>query len=338
MQSPINLASSRLHFDAYVVDAHIDSILDSAGGVHWETGRSRPIRRLGSRSTSGHADIPRLREGGVDLQVFALFAEPQYKPHGCLKRVLQLIDVFYSELESNKDEVAPVSNYDDIGRARRSGKLAALLSIEGGEALEGSLSNLRAFYRLGVRAMTLTWNDRNEIADGVKEAATGRGLTEFGREVVKEMNKLGMIVDVSHINERGFFDVLETSTSPTIASHSNCKALRDHPRNLTDDQIRAIADRDGVIGITFVPEFLSTGEGTLEMVIDHIDHVVKVAGVPFVGLGSDFDGFEPITRGLEDVTRLPGLTERLLSRGYREDEVRSILGENFLRVFSRTLM
>ena len=240
---------------------------------------------------------------------------------------------------AHEDKLMFFTKVSDVREAERKGKVAAMLSIEGGEAVEADLGVLRMLHRLGVRAMTLTWNGRNQIADGAAEARTKGGLTNFGVELVGEMNRIGMVVDVSHISDAGFFDVIETTTKPIIASHSNCRALCNHRRNLTDEMIKALADKGGVMGMNFAPDFIDGRKenATLERLLDHVGHVVKIAGVDHVGLGSDFDGIETTPKGLEDVARMPYLTEGLIKKGYKEDYILKILGENFLRVFSEVI-
>jgi membrane dipeptidase len=280
-----------------------------------------------------------MKEGGVDVQFFAVFIEDIYKPDRSLKRTLQLIDCFYREIEKNQNDISLITNYNQIKEANKTGKIAAILSIEGGEALEGDLGVLRVLYKLGVRLLTLTWNQRNQIADGISESRTGSGLTEFGLKVIDEMNDLRMLIDVSHLSETGFWDVIKRSKAPIVASHSNCYALCPHLRNLKDEQIKALADKGGVIGITFVPNFLTQEKRktTVEDVVKHIDYLIEKVGVDYVGLGSDFDGTDGLPLGLEGVDKIPNITEELLDRGYEEKDIKKILGENFLRVFKEVV-
>ena len=307
------------------MDGHIDTLVAV----------DRQHRSLATRSDVGHADVPRLVAGGVDVQFFACYIEPQFKPDRGLQRVLQLIDRFYRELGGCPDLAAPAADYDDIVATVAAGKLAAVLSVEGGEAVGYDLANLRLLHRLGVRVLGLTWNQRNAIADGVGETRTGGGLSNFGVEVVREMNRLGMVVDVSHLAEAGFWDVLEVSTKPVLATHSDARALCDHRRNLTDGQIRALAAGGGAMGMNFAPDFLSaTGQASVATVLDHIDHIVSLVGPGHVGFGSDFDGIGTPPAGLEDATRLPAITEGLVARGYRDEDILAILGGNFLRVLA----
>jgi membrane dipeptidase len=254
-------------------------------------------------------------------------------------RALQQIDVFHSEMKKNSKRIALCTTFSEIKNTVEKGKISAVLSIEGGEPLMGDLRILRTFYRLGVRSLGLTWFPRNRLADGSWEMSSKSGLTTFGAEVVEEMNKLGMIVDVSHINEPGFWNVMEVSKSPIIASHSNCKALCDHHRNLTDDQIRAIAEKKGVMGITYVDAFLDKQpeKVSIERVLDHIEHAVKLVGAEHVGLGSDYSGLRLGMKGLEDMTKVPDITKGLVSRGYSESDIENILGGSFLKVYKNVL-
>ncbi|HSL94253.1 MAG TPA: dipeptidase [Bacillota bacterium] len=322
------MQAARLHAESLVVDAHCDTVL-------------RMIRSdfaLGEEHPDGHIDLPRLKRGGVDLQFFALYIEPQFKPDRSAKRVLQLLDAFYREQAANADALSVALSVSDIKEARQQGKVAALLSIEGGEALEGDLGVLRMMHRLGVRAIGLTWNQRNEIADGVGEKSAGGGLTDFGRQVVTEMNRLGMIVDVSHLSERSFWDCIETSRQPIIASHSNAKALCGHVRNLTDDQIVALAKNGGVMGINLSSEFLvQEGQASIADVVRHIDHICALVGPEHVGLGADFDGIKEPPFGLMDVSQFPALTEALVEHGFDEIFIKGFLGGNFMRVIETVI-
>ena len=318
----------RLHSQALVFDAHADTVaLDVVEGR----------RRLGETGKGGHVDLPRLRAGGVGVQVFTLFVPPSVPPAWNTLRALEILDALAAELAAHPDAFLWVWRGADIDRARRERRIGVVVTLEGCEVLAGSLAVLHAFYRLGVRAAGLTWNVRNELADGVGEPR-GAGLTAFGRRVVEEMNALGMVVDVSHLATQGFWEVLELSRHPVVASHSNAYALCPHRRNLTDEQIRALAQKGGVVGINFFPGFLrEDGRASLEDVVRHIDHVVSLVGPDHVGLGSDFDGISATPQGLEDVSCLPALTEALVRRGYPDDAILKILGENFARVFRQVL-
>jgi membrane dipeptidase len=318
--------ATALHHNSIIFDGHCDTLLEILSGK----------RKFDERSTEGHIDLPRLREGGVTAQVFAIYLEDWYLPAGAVKQTLRLLDVLYRELAAHPEALTLATQAADIEAAKRAGKVAAVVGLEGAEALEGDLGTLRMFYRLGVRLLTVTWSRRNQAADGVGEARTGGGLTNFGLEMVQQCNELGILLDISHLAPAGVRDVLEASSQPVIASHSNAYALCAHPRNLSDEQLLAVARKGGVVCMVFVPSFITTDrkEASLEKLLDHIDHIVRVAGIDHVGLGSDFDGFDPPPPvGLEDVTHLPGITAGLVQRGYSEADVRKIIGENLLRVF-----
>jgi len=315
-----------LHKRCIVFDAHNDLLQGVLAGK----------RKMACRQSQGHSDIPRLLEGGVTAQVFALFVPTRELSAGPFRYTMHLLDAFFKELEEAGGQMLLATSPAHIRRAKEEGKLAAVLSIEGAEGIEEDLALLRILHRLGVRMVGLAWSRRNKAADGVSESGPDEGLTEFGRELVRELNRLGIIIDVSHLAPRGVAEVLELSEAPVVASHSNAYALCPHYRNLTDEQIKGIADKGGVVGVTFVPHFLTPGEeeASIEHLLDHIDHIVKVAGVEHVGLGSDFEGFHNSPpRGLEDATCYPHITAGLLRRGYDEEAVEKIMGGNFLRVF-----
>jgi membrane dipeptidase len=338
-----------LHKKSLVVDFHCDAVLatlpDSAYII--ESGAKR---NLHERSSHGHVDIPRLVEGGVDCQVFSHFVEPIYNPVAPA-RMLQVLGYSLQEI-GKSDKVALVSKYDDIIK-NNGERVSIIVGFEGGEAIGQDLRILNIFYRLGLRRLTLTWNNRNAIADGVSWQRGKGGLTEFGYEVVSECNRLGIIVDVSHITDQGFWDTLEASKNPIIASHSNCRALCGSMRNLKDEMIKALAEKGGVMGVNYVPFFLTdintaklragdvderkkTESVTVDRVVDHIDHIVEIQGdTNHIGLGSDFDGVPAIAGGLEDASKLPNLTKALVVRGYSDDDIEKILGGNFLRVIRK---
>jgi membrane dipeptidase len=318
--APAEISPLEVHRSATVVDLHVDTLLDIQAGR----------RTLGERSTRGHVDLPRLRDGGVGVQVFAAYIAP-HEAARAVSRALELLRAFHASAAANAVMISLATTVEEIEQVRRAGRIAAVLSIEnGGDALARDIRVLDEFYRQGVRMVGLTWNSSNPMGDG----ALGRdhsGLTDLGRAVLRRMEELGIIVDVSHLSEAAFWDAVRATRGPLVASHSNAAALRPHPRNLTDEQLRAIAARGGVVGVNFYPEFL--GEATLERVLDHIDHMVKVMGIDHVALGSDFDGIPQTPRGLEDVSRLPNLTAGLLRRGYTTEQIHKILGANALRVF-----
>ncbi len=339
--------ANRLHRASIVVDTHNDI--------------TSPITDegfdLGARDTSGkiQTDIPRMKEGGLGAEFFSIYVAAKYaKEGGAARRALDMIDGVYEQVRRHPESLQMAYTVADIRRARRTGKIAALMGIEGGHAIEDSLSALRQFYKLGIRYMTLTHTNTNNWADsagGISVQAEKRhgGLSDFGREVVAEMNRLGMMVDISHVGDETFWDVIEATKSPVIASHSSCRALTNVPRNLTDDMLRAVAKNNGVVMVNFYNGFINTeyakpGDppptkaaetATLDMLMAHFEHVIKIAGINHVGIGSDFDGVDGLLPpGMEDISKLPTITYELLKRGYSEADVKKALGENLLRVMA----
>jgi len=279
-----------------------------------------------------------MKKRGKYVQFFAAFISPEYYGGRAMKRAIELIDKFYEQWKTYKDDMMLCCNYNDIVTSLNENKVAAILSIEGGEALQGSLAALRMFYKLGVRSICLTWNNRNEIADGVAEGITGGGLTNFGREVVREMNRLGMLIDLSHISERGFWDVITLSQQPVILSHSNARAVLNHRRNVTDEQIKAVKENGGVIGINLYPYFLNqAGVHSVSDAIRHIEHIISIAGEDHVGIGADFDQMEPVFDGIDGVKYIENIIEELLKMNYTTDIVSKIAGGNFLRVIKQVM-
>jgi membrane dipeptidase len=337
----------KLHREAIVIDTHNDitsAITDDGFD-------------MGAKDTSGknQTDIPRMKEGGLDADFFAIYVAAKYaKEGGAARRALDMIDGVYEQARRHPESLEMAFTSDDIRRIHKTGKIASLMGIEGGHAIEDSLSALRQFYRLGVRYMTLTHTNTNNWADsagGINNPAEKRhgGLSDFGREVVREMNRLGMMVDVSHVADDTFQDVIETTQAPVIASHSSCRALTNVPRNLTDDMLKALAQNRGVVMINFYNGFINTeyarpgaqapakpaNVATMEMLIQHFEHAIKVAGIDHVGIGSDFDGVDGmLPGGMEDVSKLPAITYELLKRGYSDADVKKVLGGNMLRVMA----
>lgn len=314
-----------LHFDALVIDGHCDSIGDQLQQGRW----------LGERSSRGHLDLPRLRAGGIDAQFFACFVPVPFQRHGAVTHAMERLDQLHLLAERHPDRFLIARTANDIRRAKAEGKIAGILGLEGAEALDASIGVLRQFYRLGVRNLGLAWNHRNAACDGAAEVRANGGLTNFGVRVVESCNELGMLIDVSHLSPAGLADVLATSQQPIIASHSNAKALCNHVRNLTDEQMEGIAVRGGVVGVTFVDAFLrNDGAPTVDDVIGHIEYMLARIGPDHVAIGSDFDGCDP-PRDLGDATRYPAITARLQTRGHSEATIRKIIGGNYLRVFER---
>lgn len=357
--------AQQINRSAIVIDTHVDTLQRILIGN----------KSIGGRLPDGMIDIPRMREGGMKGEFFSVWIDSVYSGDSATRRALQLIDAMYRTIAANPKDLELARDAADILRISKKGMVAALMGIEGGHAIHGDLGVLRMFHRLGVRYMTLTWANSNEWAGSSGDTGRDRGLTDLGRDVVREMNRIGMIVDISHVSDKTFWDVMAVASKPVIASHSSCRVLCDVPRNMTDDMLRAVAKNGGVVGINFNSGFIDpefnkrdsasgrnqlaaftidqfggdvdklaaarysvfetpdpTPRPPLEKLIDHIDHAVKIAGVDHVGIGSDFDGVSSVPLGVDDVSKLPVVTEALLRQGYSERDVRKILGGNFLRV------
>ncbi len=314
--------AKKFHENTEVVDLHCDTMhLVTTGKL-----------KLMDWNKTGHVDVPRLKAGGVKYQVFAAWGEGQPEP--TWKIAYETLKAFRDIVNQNINEISIVERWDDIQRCRKDNLIGAILGMESGMLLNGKLDRLYTIYDLGVRILTLTWNGRNQIADGVGVEGEKKGLTQFGREVVKSMYELGMIVDISHLGEPGFWDCIEYVESPIIASHSNCYALCPHPRNLKDAQIKAMAEKGGVIGVNFYPAFLGDPVD-VSRVCDHIDYIANIVGIDYIALGSDFDGMDVTPKGLEDVSKFPNITAELIVRGYSDDDICKILGKNALKIFKR---
>lgn len=373
--------AARIHASAIVIDTHED--------VPYRLEEKWADIGVRGAEGKGQVDVPRLKEGGVTGAFFAAYVPASFaKSGGSARETLELIDVIH-RLADSKPALVFADSPEGIRAAKRDGKTAVLIGIEGGHAIESSLGALSAFARLGARYMTLTHTNTNDWADSSgsffgwdvdpKTLAVHNGLTDFGREVVLEMNRLGMLVDVSHVSDKTIEDVLAVSKAPVFASHSSCRALASMPRNLTDAQIRAIAARGGVVMVNvsstfldqkvvddFVRQKASLAPQVAEVrkkyagdapriekeidklvsdlrrpranwtaAVDQIEHVLQIGGPESAGLGTDFDGIEDPPTGLEDVSKLPRITEELLRRGHSEAEVRGVLGENFLRFWEK---
>ena len=323
-------AASELHRRSIVVDLHNDFLLK----VDWFRRdflrRGRP--QIVYTPFFTDLDLHRCREAGVDSLGFALWAgrrRPQFAD------VSRLLDHLEATVARAPDALVIATSAQEIEAARAAGKIAAFVGIEGGQAIEDDLAKLRALHRRGVRYMSLTWNTSPSWArgSGERRRSPEDGLSPFGRDVVREMNRLGMLVDVAHASDKTFWDIVETSAVPVFDSHAGAHAIKPHHRNLKDDQIRAIAKSGGVIGIIFCSTFLGSFRAGLDVVVDHIDRFVQQGGPTCVALGSDFDGFVPLPSGMKDVRDLPRLTERLLARGHSERDVEGYLGRNFMRYF-----
>ena len=338
--------SDSIHDEAIVIDTHSDTLLRMAD-PEWDFMETHD---------DGHMDYPRAVAGGLNAVFLAVFFGNQTgKDAGtAAKKALITIDHVHRLAEKNPDRIALARSARDIRRASAEGRLAVLIGIEGGHIIDNSLELLRTYHRLGARYMTLTHSFHHDWADSAgiyDELPVGNGgLTEFGREVIREMNRIGMMVDISHVSDDTFWDAYEVSSAPIVATHSGARAVCDHRRNLSDEMIKAIAEKSGVVQVVFFPGFLDPGyrENTsasgkagggndaygmpVSILIDHIEHITDLVGVKYVGLGGDWDGVSQLPVGLEDCSKLRVVTEALVARGYSRPEIKKILGGNILRV------
>jgi|SRR5690625_147778 len=318
---------STLHREAIIIDTHCDTLGRVLEGQ----------RRLGERSDLGQFDLIRAREGGLTAEVMATFVSEQ-RPGDGIRQSLDFIDTLYGELEAFPGLARLATRAQDVREAKENNEVALILGMEGAEGLMGSLPALRLFHRLGLRVLGLTWNRRNEAADGAGEMPHAGGLSNFGRQLVRECNELGILLDLSHLSPRGVTDVLALTDAPVVATHSNAAAVYPHVRNLTDEQLEGVAATGGVVGVVPVPPFLGDyGEvAPLEPLFTHLEHMISVVGEDHVGLGLDFDGVGDMrTEGIGDVSHLFNLTSGLLQRGHSAERVKKVLGGNFLRVFEQ---
>lgn len=359
-----------LHASSLVIDGHNDlpwELRDRADAWFVEFDLSKNQPEL-------HTDLPRLRKGGVGAQFWSVWVPVSFGYQGtALGSTIEQIDLVKAMVRRYPQYLGLALNTDDIRRLRKEGRIASLIGVEGGHCIEESLSNLKRFYELGARYMTLTHSDSLSWADSGTDDAKNGGLTEFGRQVVVTMNHLGMMVDLSHVSTETMHQALDVSKAPVIFSHSSARAVADSPRNVPDDVLERIAERDGVVMVNFfsgfvVPEAVNNYKqlfdfrkqaesqldeekaalevrkwradnpmprGDIHDLLDHIDHIAKVAGAEHVGLGSDYDGVSTLPHQLEDVTSYPYITQGLLDRGYSDEQIRGILGENLMRVMKR---
>jgi membrane dipeptidase len=377
--TPVSARALAIHNSAIVVDTHADTpqrFLDE----NFDIGNSDP-------ADHGHISLDKAKAGNLGAEFFSIWVEPKTNIGHYAQHTLDLIDSVYEQAARHPDHMLMSYSVADIERAHEQRKLAALMGIEGGHSIEADLHLLHDFYRLGVRYMTLSWSNTNEWADSSGDIDDAKvqhhnGLTDFGKQVVLEMNRLGMMVDISHVADKTFWDAIATTRAPVIASHSSARALTHHPRNMTDDMLRAVAKNGGVVQVNFYSAFVdenyrqaseaqkkdreaaveayvaerkAAGEPVryvdedkierewaakiprppLKSLIDHIDHIAKIAGVEHVGLGSDFDGVSGATPvGIDSAADLPKITQALLDRGYGAEDIRKVLGGNLLRVLA----
>lgn len=376
----ISPEARRIHDSAIVIDTHADTpqrFVDE----NFDIGTVTPV-------SEGNVDLQKARQGNLGAEFFSIWVDPQTSAGHYTQRALDLIDSVYQQAARHPDQMVMAFSAEDIVRARTGPhkRLAALMGVEGGHALQGDIRVLRDFYRLGARYMTLTWSNTNDLGDSSGDINDPKvqhhnGLTPFGKQVVLEMNRLGMMVDISHVADKTFWDTIATTKAPVIASHSSARALVNAPRDMTDDMLRAVAKNGGVVDVNFysafddenfrkaveaqapqveaaTKEFIERQKAAgkpvtymdidhiqreylakiprppLKALIDQIDHIAKVAGIDHVGLGSDFDGVSgALPQGMDSVADLPKITQALLDRGYKPEDIRKILGGNLLRVF-----
>ncbi|HEX4945779.1 MAG TPA: dipeptidase [Blastocatellia bacterium] len=357
----ISERAKKIHFSSLVMDTHID-VTPNLQREGW---------KFDERHTTGHVDLPRMKEGGLNGLFFSIYMSGSVTGPKAVNDAVQRIAAVHKLAADMPDKVMLCTTAADIRQAHKQGKIAALMGMEGGHMINNSLPVLRMYAALGVRYLTLTHSINTDWADSSGDQPKHNGLTDFGKDVVRELNKLGVMVDVSHVADKTFWDALEVSKAPIIASHSSCRALSGHPRNMTDEMIKALAAKGGVIQINYLDAYIDNDlylwgqktqsarrelaqkypgrenftkireelekqfgpapKASWERIVDHIDHAVKLVGADHVGLGSDFDG-ATMPVGMEDCSKLPKITEALLRKGYKEADIRKILGENTVRL------
>ena len=378
--APISTQARKIHDSALIIDTHADTpqrFLDEG----FDIGSTDP-------NDHGHISLDKAGRGNLGAEFFSIWVDPETNQGNFAKHTFDLIDSVYEQAVRHPDRMMMAFSTADIERAHREHKLAALMGIEGGHSIEADMHLLRDYYRLGVRYMTLSWSNTNEWADSSGDINDPKvqhhnGLTDFGKQVVLEMNRLGMMVDISHVADKTFWDAIATTKAPVIASHSSARDLVNAPRNMTDDMLKAVAKNGGVVQVNFFNGFIDENfrkaaeaqakdqaaavkqyldqmkaenkpvnyievdrierewlaklpRPPLSALIDHIDHIAKVAGIDHVGLGSDFDGVSGATpTGIDSAADLPKITQALLDRGYTAEDIKKILGGNLLRVFGQ---
>ena len=365
--------AKKLHFSSIVLDTHDDTT---------QRFFSKDFD-IGKRNPDGHVDIPRMREGGMNAIFFSIWIDGRIMGPPAVEKALDQIDAVHENVRKYSKDMALCRTAAEVREAHKQGKIAALIGVEGGHMIGNDIRVLRMFGNLGVRYMTLSHFYNDEWADSSTDNPVHNGLTDFGKDIVREMNRQGIMVDISHVSDKTFYDALEVSKAPLMASHSSCRAICNHPRDMSDEMIKALAAKGGVIQINYERSFIDQAykdaydkvsggvvaamekvtkecagdeacvgrkikdmetqmeaSGALprvswEKIIEHIDHVVKLAGADHVGLGSDFDG-ATMPDGMDDCSKLPKITEALVRKGYADDDIRKILGGNLLRVMEQT--
>ena len=319
-----------LHDDAPLIDLHADS---------FSMAKSTP--RFVAGSPKRHLDLPRMLEAGIWAEAFSLFVYPKWgkTPEKWLKIAERELDNIHRAVEDSAGRMAFAADSEAIRENRANGAISAIIEMEGLHPMGGDLSKIEWFFDRGVRIFTLTWNNSNEWATScMEEDSHEKGLSAAGREAVAEIDRLGGFVDLSHSGERTFWDTIELLERPPICTHSCCMALKHSPRNLTDEQIKAVIEKGGVVGMNFYPGFISKKDipdVTISDLIDHIDHIIALGGEDIVAIGSDFDGISNLPAGMHDCTDIVGITVEMLRRGYTDETIMKILGRNFLRLFER---
>lgn len=327
-------------------------LIDGHNDVAWQL-RKRARNQLSAldlsqstRARSMHTDIERLRAGGLGGQFWSVYVPTSLSPSEAVQATMEQIDVVKRMAQRYPETFELAYTADEVIEAHKRGKIASLIGMEGGYSMGHSLGVLRQLYELGARYMTLTHSKTLPWADSATDEPQHQGLTGFGEEVVREMNRLGMIVDLSHVSAETMRDALKVSEAPVLFTHSGARAVCDHPRNVPDDVLKQLKEKDGVVMVVFLPSYLKCGEAksskdagspetSIEDVLAHMDHIKSVAGVAHIGIGGDYDGMSHAPHGLEDVSGYPNLLKALLKRGYSELEVRGIMGENALRVLRK---
>ena len=352
----------KVHFSSIVLDTHIDV-----------TPKLQTSWKFTEEHKEGHIDLPRMKKGGLNALFFSIYMSGTVTGPKAVNDAIERIAAVHKLAGDLPDQVALCVTADQVRKAHKQGRIAALMGMEGGHMINNSLAVLRMYAELGVRYLTLTHSVNTDWADSSGDQPKHNGLTDFGKDVVRELNRLGVMVDISHVSDKTFLDAIEVSKAPMIASHSSCRAISGHARNMTDEMIKALAAKGGVIQINYLDQFIDNDlfqysqksqslmrelmqkypgrenfdkrreeiakqfgpapKASWERIIDHIDHAVKLVGVDHVGLGSDFDGGS-MPVGMEDCTQLPKITEALMRKGYSASDMRKILGENTLRLLS----